>query len=176
MGSQPSGEWKTYLSLKKEPLHLNTKHFLQIAWKKVHHTTQYHSMSIINMIVVWLQLEIALLLSCRRDWILYKCWTKSTLAVRMAKNADVGGGDGEDSEFTFAWKMFTSWDYLIGNAETADNKFASITTSFKVCAFVYMWKFWVGVDVCVCWPLHFFVSWSGCLFRDLRWSTLCKTK
>lgn len=51
----------------------------------------------------------------------------------MAKNADVGGGDGEDSEFTFAWKMFTSWDYLIGNSETADNKFASITTSFKVC-------------------------------------------
>lgn len=50
----------------------------------------------------------------------------------MAKNADLGGGDGEDGEFTFAWKMFTSWDYLIGNAETADNKYASITTSFKV--------------------------------------------
>ncbi|XP_068608718.1 transmembrane channel-like protein 2-A [Brachionichthys hirsutus] len=49
----------------------------------------------------------------------------------MAKNADVGGGDGDESEFTFAWKMFTSWDYLIGNAETADNKYASITTSFK---------------------------------------------
>ncbi|KAM4634120.1 transmembrane channel-like protein 2-A [Polymixia lowei] len=49
----------------------------------------------------------------------------------MAKNADVGGGDGEEGEFTFAWKMFTSWDYLIGNSETADNKFASITTSFK---------------------------------------------
>lgn len=50
----------------------------------------------------------------------------------MAKNADVGGGDGEEGEFTFAWKMFTSWDYLIGNPETADNKYASITTSFKV--------------------------------------------
>lgn len=50
----------------------------------------------------------------------------------MAKNADVGGGDGEEGEFTFAWKMFTSWDYLIGNSETADNKYASITTSFKV--------------------------------------------
>lgn len=49
----------------------------------------------------------------------------------MAKNADVGGGDGEEGEFTFGWKMFTSWDYLIGNAETADNKYASITTSFK---------------------------------------------
>uniref|UniRef100_A0A8C5GDN9 Transmembrane channel-like protein n=1 Tax=Gouania willdenowi TaxID=441366 RepID=A0A8C5GDN9_GOUWI len=54
------------------------------------------------------------------------------LVIRtMAKNADVGGGDGDESEFTFAWKMFTSWDYLIGNAETADNKYASITTSFK---------------------------------------------
>ena len=50
----------------------------------------------------------------------------------MAKNADVGGGDDADSEFTFSWKMFTSWDYLIGNPETADNKFASVTTSFKV--------------------------------------------
>lgn len=50
----------------------------------------------------------------------------------MAKNADVGGGDGDEGEFTFAWKMFTSWDYLIGNSETADNKYASITTSFKV--------------------------------------------
>ncbi|XP_063065759.1 transmembrane channel-like protein 2-A [Engraulis encrasicolus] len=49
----------------------------------------------------------------------------------MAKNADVGGGDDADNEFTFSWKMFTSWDYLIGNPETADNKFASITTSFK---------------------------------------------
>ena len=50
----------------------------------------------------------------------------------MAKNSDVGGGDGDESEFTFAWKMFTSWDYPIGNSETADNKYASITTSFKV--------------------------------------------
>ncbi|XP_008287277.1 transmembrane channel-like protein 2-A [Stegastes partitus] len=54
------------------------------------------------------------------------------LVIRtMAKNADVGGGDGDEGEFTFAWKMFTSWDYLIGNSETADNKYASITTSFK---------------------------------------------
>ncbi|MGH0125971.1 UNVERIFIED_CONTAM: hypothetical protein FKN15_017679 [Acipenser sinensis] len=49
----------------------------------------------------------------------------------MASNANESGGDGEDSDFNFSWKMFTSWDYLIGNSETADNKFASITTSFK---------------------------------------------
>uniref|UniRef100_A0A8D0HJA2 Transmembrane channel-like protein n=1 Tax=Sphenodon punctatus TaxID=8508 RepID=A0A8D0HJA2_SPHPU len=49
----------------------------------------------------------------------------------MASNAHENTGDGDDENFTFSWKMFTSWDYLIGNPETADNKFASITTSFK---------------------------------------------
>ncbi|KAJ7408122.1 Transmembrane channel-like 2 [Pitangus sulphuratus] len=48
----------------------------------------------------------------------------------MARNANEDGG-GDDTSFVFSWKMFTSWDYLIGNPETADNKFASITTSFK---------------------------------------------
>ncbi|KAM3837934.1 transmembrane channel-like protein 1, partial [Diretmus argenteus] len=48
----------------------------------------------------------------------------------MARNANETGG-GDDNCFNFSWKMFTSWDYLIGNPETADNKFASITTSFK---------------------------------------------
>jgi len=51
---------------------------------------------------------------------------------RMARNANESTADGDDENFIFSWKMFTSWDYLIGNPETADNKFASITTSFKV--------------------------------------------
>ncbi|NXH10554.1 TMC2 protein, partial [Bucco capensis] len=49
----------------------------------------------------------------------------------MARNANESTTDGDDDNFVFSWKMFTSWDYLIGNPETADNKFASITTSFK---------------------------------------------
>ncbi|XP_061673792.1 transmembrane channel-like protein 1 isoform X2 [Syngnathoides biaculeatus] len=48
----------------------------------------------------------------------------------MARNSNETGV-GNDNSFHFSWKMFTSWDYLIGNSETADNKFASITTSFK---------------------------------------------
>ncbi|KAK5606807.1 Transmembrane channel-like protein 2-B [Crenichthys baileyi] len=53
------------------------------------------------------------------------------LLLKMARNANEGGDGGEEGEFIFSWKMFTSWDYLIGNPETADNKYASITTSFK---------------------------------------------
>uniref|UniRef100_A0A452QNC1 Transmembrane channel-like protein n=1 Tax=Ursus americanus TaxID=9643 RepID=A0A452QNC1_URSAM len=49
----------------------------------------------------------------------------------MASNSQGSASDGESANFTFSFKMFTSWDYLIGNSETADNKYASITTSFK---------------------------------------------
>ncbi|KAI6055852.1 TMC2 [Marmota monax] len=49
----------------------------------------------------------------------------------MATNTQGSTIDGESDNFTFSFKMFTSWDYLIGNSETADNKYASITTSFK---------------------------------------------
>lgn len=50
----------------------------------------------------------------------------------MASNTQGSTSEGESDNFTFSFKMSTSWDYLIGNSETADNKYASITTSFKV--------------------------------------------
>lgn len=58
----------------------------------------------------------------------------------MARNANESGV-GDDNSFNFSWKTFTSWDYLIGNPETADNKFASITTSFKVSLVQYLTGF-----------------------------------
>ncbi|XP_060763994.1 transmembrane channel-like protein 1 [Neoarius graeffei] len=48
----------------------------------------------------------------------------------MARNASEESG-GDDTNFNYSWKIFTSWDYLIGNPETADSKFASIATNFK---------------------------------------------
>uniref|UniRef100_A0A8C4QJE5 Transmembrane channel-like protein n=1 Tax=Eptatretus burgeri TaxID=7764 RepID=A0A8C4QJE5_EPTBU len=49
----------------------------------------------------------------------------------MARNVNDSTGGDSDENFTFSWKLFTSWDYLIGNPETADSKIASTTTSFR---------------------------------------------
>lgn len=38
---------------------------------------------------------------------------------------------GDDNTFNFSWKVFTSWDYLIGNPETADLSIESLS-DFKV--------------------------------------------
>ena len=50
----------------------------------------------------------------------------------MSANNRVNKLSTKDEEFTFSWKSFTSWDYMIGNSEAARNKVAEITTSFRV--------------------------------------------
>ncbi|KAJ8782315.1 hypothetical protein J1605_010294, partial [Eschrichtius robustus] len=61
------------------------------------------------------------------------CIGYSFLVVLKAMTKNIGDdGGGDDNTFTFSWKVFTSWDYLIGNPETADNKFNSITMNFKM--------------------------------------------
>ncbi|XP_049626772.1 transmembrane channel-like protein 1 [Suncus etruscus] len=60
------------------------------------------------------------------------CIGYSFLVVLKAMTANIGDdGGGDDNTFNFSWKVFCSWDYLIGNPETADNKFNSITMNFK---------------------------------------------
>ena len=41
----------------------------------------------------------------------------------------MAGSTGGDDDFEFSWKIFTAWDYMIANSETADNKVASVRTS-----------------------------------------------
>ena len=38
----------------------------------------------------------------------------------------------KDEQFTFSWKLFTDWDFMVGNPETATTKHASIVTTMKV--------------------------------------------
>ncbi|XP_023232918.1 transmembrane channel-like protein 2-B isoform X1 [Centruroides sculpturatus] len=50
---------------------------------------------------------------------------------KMAENARMSKLSEKEDECTFAWKLFTGWDYMIGNAETAYNKTASLVMGFK---------------------------------------------
>ncbi|GFY45241.1 transmembrane channel-like protein 3, partial [Trichonephila inaurata madagascariensis] len=49
----------------------------------------------------------------------------------MAENSRMSKLSEKDDECTFAWKLFTGWDYMIGNPETAYNKVASLVMGFK---------------------------------------------
>ncbi|XP_048525365.1 transmembrane channel-like protein [Dendroctonus ponderosae] len=50
---------------------------------------------------------------------------------KMAENSRMSKLSEKDDECIFSWKLFTAWDYMIGNAETAHNRVASIVMGFK---------------------------------------------
>ncbi|XP_078041033.1 transmembrane channel-like protein [Augochlora pura] len=50
---------------------------------------------------------------------------------KMAKNSRLSKLTEKEDECIFSWKLFTGWDFMIGNPETAHNRMASIVLSFK---------------------------------------------
>lgn len=50
---------------------------------------------------------------------------------RMAANSRLSKLSEKDDECVFTWKLFTGWDYMIGNEETAHNRISSIILGFK---------------------------------------------
>lgn len=49
----------------------------------------------------------------------------------MAKNSRMSKLSEKGDECIFSWKVFTGWDYMIGNAETAHIRVASIVMGFR---------------------------------------------
>ena len=45
---------------------------------------------------------------------------------RMVKSS------GQGDQYPFGWRVFSAWDFLITERETAENKLASLTTAIKV--------------------------------------------
>ncbi|XP_075734138.1 transmembrane channel-like protein 1 [Rhipicephalus microplus] len=50
---------------------------------------------------------------------------------KMAENSRQSKMTEKADECTFTWKLFSGWDFMIGNSETAHNKVASLVMSFK---------------------------------------------
>ncbi|XP_076379188.1 transmembrane channel-like protein [Megalopta genalis] len=50
---------------------------------------------------------------------------------KMAENSRLSKLTEKEDECIFSWKLFTGWDFMIGNPETANNRTASIVLSFK---------------------------------------------
>lgn len=52
--------------------------------------------------------------------------------LRMAKNSRLSLASASDENYTFSWRIFCAWDYLIGNPEAAESKTAAIVNSIRV--------------------------------------------
>lgn len=51
--------------------------------------------------------------------------------LRMAANSRLSKLSEKEDECVFTWKLFTGWDYMIGNSETAQNRVSSLVLGFK---------------------------------------------
>uniref|UniRef100_A0A669CWJ9 Transmembrane channel-like protein n=1 Tax=Oreochromis niloticus TaxID=8128 RepID=A0A669CWJ9_ORENI len=53
------------------------------------------------------------------------------LLRKMAKNSRLSLASASDESFTFCWRIFCAWDYLIGNPEAAESKGAAIVNNIR---------------------------------------------
>ncbi|KAL6263490.1 hypothetical protein P5V15_006281 [Pogonomyrmex californicus] len=60
-------------------------------------------------------------------------YTYSFAAIlrKMVENSRLNKLTEKEDEYVFSWKLFTGWDFMIGNPETAYNRSASIALTFK---------------------------------------------
>ena len=65
-------------------------------------------------------------LRCTYVLIFYLFPCSITREQRLVKSS------GQNDQYPFGWRVFSAWDFLITERETADNKLASLTTAIRV--------------------------------------------
>ncbi|EHB07856.1 Transmembrane channel-like protein 3 [Heterocephalus glaber] len=53
------------------------------------------------------------------------------LLKKMAKNSRTSLASASNENYTFCWRVFCAWDYLIGNPEAAESKTAAVVNSIR---------------------------------------------
>lgn len=91
---------------------------------------------------------------------------------RMAKNSRMSLASASDENYTFCWRLFCAWDYLIGNPEAAESKAAAIVNSIRVSIYpiiflelicLLSWKLSMLFLSFLCTLLFLGVRWCLCL-------------
>lgn len=54
---------------------------------------------------------------------------------RITREQRLVKSSGQNDQYPFGWRVFSAWDFLITERETADNKLASLTTAIRVGSF-----------------------------------------
>lgn len=75
---------------------------------------------------------------------------------RMAKNSRMSLASASDENYTFCWRLFCAWDYLIGNPEAAESKAAAIVNSIRVSNRPL--NYFKLIYLLICKPCKFFLS------------------
>ncbi|MGH0147756.1 UNVERIFIED_CONTAM: hypothetical protein FKN15_011007 [Acipenser sinensis] len=60
------------------------------------------------------------------------------LLRKMAKNSRLSFASASDENYTFCWRVFCAWDYLIGNPEAAQSKGAAIVNNIRCFVFLLL--------------------------------------
>ncbi|KAH0504055.1 Transmembrane channel-like protein 3 [Microtus ochrogaster] len=61
----------------------------------------------------------------------FKTMSGVRLEHAMAKNSRTSLASASNENYTFCWRVFCAWDYLIGNPEAAESKTAAIVNSIR---------------------------------------------
>ena len=67
-----------------------------------------------------------------RTLIVFSCTKRFTLFCSITQEQRLVKSSGQNDQYPFGWRVFSAWDFLITERETADNKLASLTTGIKV--------------------------------------------